>query len=57
VTSVLSLWAYVWLFICVQDKQVTVVEGILTVVFFVVLVAFAYAADRLNAKWANEKRS
>lgn len=57
VTSVLSLWAYVWLFICVQDKQVTVVEGILTIVFFIVLVVFAYAADRLNAKWAAEKRS
>jgi len=57
VTFVLSLWAYVWLFICVQDKQVTVVEGILTIVFFIVLVVFAYAADRLNAKWAAEKRS
>jgi len=57
VTSVLSLWAYVWLFICVSDKQVSVVEGMLTIVFFIVLVAFSYAADRLNAKWSAEKRT
>lgn len=50
VTSVLSLWAYVWMYICVQDKSVSVVEGVMTVVFFLILVVFAYLADRLNAK-------
>lgn len=49
VTSLFSLWAYIWLWICVDDGYITVTEGILTCVFFVLLLAISYTADRVNA--------
>lgn len=48
VTSLFSLWAYIWMYICVADSYVNVVEGILTCVFFVLLITVAYTADRVN---------
>lgn len=57
VTSVLSLWAYIWMYICVTDNSISVVEGIMTCVFFIILVVFSYVADRLNARWTAERRS
>ena len=42
VTTVFSLWAYIWMWICVDDEYVSITEGILTCVFFVILIVIAY---------------
>lgn len=53
VTSVFSLFAYGWLYICLifkpSDNQVTRVEAWLTLLFFFILLALAFGADRYNA--------
>lgn len=48
VTTIFSLWAYIWMWICVADSYVSVVEGIMTIVFFVLLITISFAADKLN---------
>lgn len=51
VTSVASLWAYIWLYLCLEifsQGQVTLVEGWLTLIFMFLFIVFAYGADRLN---------
>jgi solute carrier family 8 (sodium/calcium exchanger) len=51
ITSVASLWAYIWLYLCLEifsPVRITLVEGWLTLLFFILLIVFAYAADRLN---------
>lgn len=55
VTSLFSLWAYIWLWICVDDGFITVTEGILTCVFFILLLAISYTADRVNAYRVNQR--
>lgn len=50
VTSVYSIWAYLWMVIVLQVwgpvGEVSLTEGILTLVFCGLLIACAYAADR-----------
>jgi hypothetical protein len=53
VTCTSSIFAYIWLWICLMDQMVTIVEGVLTFLFFFLLVGFAYGADRVTA--AGEK--
>jgi len=48
VTSIFSLWAYIWLWICVADSYVSITEGIMTCIFFIILVLISYTADRVN---------
>ena len=48
VTTIFSLWAYIWMWICVEDSYISQSEGILTCVFFVLLITIAYTADRVN---------
>jgi len=48
VTTVFSLWAYIWMWICVGDSFISVAEGVLTCVFFFLLVGISYIADRAN---------
>lgn len=43
-----GLWAYIWMWICVDDNYITQTEGVLTCVFFVLLIIVAYTADRVN---------
>lgn len=57
VTSLFSLWAYIWLWICVDDGYITVTEGILTCVFFILLLAISYTADRVNAYRVSQRMS
>jgi solute carrier family 8 (sodium/calcium exchanger) len=45
VTCTFSLFAYIWLFICVRDNGVDVVEAVLTFLFFWILIGLAYLAD------------
>lgn len=46
ITCTSSLWAYIWLWIVLLDQNVEVWEGILTFVFFFILIGLAYWADR-----------
>jgi len=60
VTSVASIWAYVWLYICLEvssPNEVTLAEGWWTLFFFVALIVFSYSADRLNHFFENKKKS
>lgn len=49
ITCTSSLFAYIWLFICVKDNLVTVVEAWLTFAFFFILIAMSFGADRYKA--------
>jgi solute carrier family 8 (sodium/calcium exchanger) len=49
ITCTSSLFAYIWLFICVKDNLVTPTEAWLTFVFFFILIALSFAADRYKA--------
>ena len=53
VTAVMSIFAYLWLYICLSVRtpnEVTLEEAWLTIGFFFLLVVLAFAADRINAK-------
>jgi solute carrier family 8 (sodium/calcium exchanger) len=53
VTAIFSLFAYSWLFICLESEPsrgvVTVTEAALTLIFFFILLGLAFGADRYNA--------
>jgi hypothetical protein len=49
ITSVLSLWAYIWLYMCllvISPDEVGIAEAWITFLSFFALVAVAYAADK-----------
>lgn len=48
VTTTFSLWAYIWMWICVEDSYITVFEGIITVAQMALMLVVSYAADRMN---------
>lgn len=53
ITSTASMFAYIWMFICLKvwtPGYITVIEGILTFVYFFLLIIFAYGADRFRAR-------
>lgn len=54
VTCSSSLFAYIWLWFVLRDQYVAAWEGVLTFLYFFVLIGFAYAADKYTAK-QNEK--
>lgn len=45
ITCTFSLFAYIWLFICVRDNGIKVYEAVLTFLFFWILIGMAYLAD------------
>jgi solute carrier family 8 (sodium/calcium exchanger) len=52
VTSIASLFAYIWLYLVLSSISpgfVTMAEGWLTLAYFFLLIIFAYWADKLNA--------
>ena len=49
VTATLSIFAYVWLLVCLTDQVVEIWEGVLTFCFFPLLLGLAFGADRYNA--------
>ena len=46
ITCTSSLWAYIWVWICLLDQEVEDWEAWITFVQFFILIAIAYAADR-----------
>lgn len=53
ITASASLFAYIWMFVCLQiwtPGEISVWEGVLTFGFFIILIVAAYGADRVNAR-------
>lgn len=60
VTSVFSIFAYVWLYTClsIQTKDVvTTTEAWLTLIFFFILLALAFMADRCFASYQAKQKT
>ena len=60
VTSVFSLFAYIWLYSCLvitTEGVVTVTEAWLTLIFFFILVALSFIADRAFAGYLDKQKS
>ena len=49
ITCTSSIWAYIWLFIVVKDMGVEVWQAWLTLIFFFLLIIFAFGADRFGS--------
>jgi len=60
VTSLASMWAYIWLFLVLTvwtPEAVSLSEGWWTLVFFFALIIFAYTADRVNNCFERKRRT
>jgi solute carrier family 8 (sodium/calcium exchanger) len=55
ITATFSVWAYVWLFIVLQDQFVTPAEAWITFAFMFILLGLAYFADWYKAKYKDTK--
>jgi solute carrier family 8 (sodium/calcium exchanger) len=55
VTAGWSLIAYIWLYLCLQDQNVTPLEAWITLGFFFVLIIMAFAADKYNSSKEEKK--
>jgi solute carrier family 8 (sodium/calcium exchanger) len=57
ITSTISLFAYVWLFLVLEvitPELVTPAEAWLTLIYFVLLIIFAYAADIVQKNFRDQ---
>ena len=57
-TTVFSIFAYIWLYLCLKVfsvDEITLFEAIMTFSFFFILLIIAYCADRLNKKLQKKK--
>jgi len=60
ITSICSLWAYIWLYLTLKEfseGEIEVWEAWLTLSFFAILVILSYAADRANKYMVDKKKS
>lgn len=60
VTSIFSLWAYIWLLLvltALSPGYVTLAEAYITFVFFGLLLTIAFAADKINQYVEDTKKS
>jgi solute carrier family 8 (sodium/calcium exchanger) len=55
ITSISSLWAYIWLYLVLSDEKVTILESVLTLVFMVLLIIISYAADRYGRSFDEQE--
>merc|ERR1712021_185598 len=55
ITCTSSIWAYIWVWICLMDQEVDQVEAWITFLQFFILIVFAYMADRSSSKTAENK--
>ena len=52
-TSVFSVFAYIWMYVCLEINTrgvVTVTEAVLTFCYFIILLVLAFGADKYNQK-------
>ena len=49
-TSVFSIFAYIWLYVCLMDNVISIPEAWLTLFFFFLLLGLAFGADKYNEK-------
>ena len=47
-TSIFSIFAYVWLYLCLMHNKITILEGGLTLFFFFLLLGIAFGADKYD---------
>ena len=60
VTSIFSIFAYIWLYLTLQEWSANIVEtweAWLTLIFFFLLIGISYGADRYNAIVEDRKKS
>jgi solute carrier family 8 (sodium/calcium exchanger) len=60
VTSVFSIFAYIWLYLALQEWSANIVEtweAWLTLIMFFLLIIISYAADRYNTMLEDRKKS
>eukprot|EP00351_Strombidinopsis_sp_SopsisLIS2011_P002470 CAMPEP_0116885442 /NCGR_PEP_ID=MMETSP0463-20121206/18792_1 /TAXON_ID=181622 /ORGANISM="Strombidinopsis sp, Strain SopsisLIS2011" /LENGTH=73 /DNA_ID=CAMNT_0004543867 /DNA_START=632 /DNA_END=853 /DNA_ORIENTATION=+ len=53
VTSIASIFAYVWMFVCLvvwTPEVITLPEALLTLSYFFLLIFLAYIADKINER-------
>jgi solute carrier family 8 (sodium/calcium exchanger) len=55
VSAIYSVFAYVWLFLCVKDNAITIVEAVITFLLFPILVAHVYFTEKRG--WMLKGRS
>ena len=56
ITAIFSIWAYVWLFIVLQDQFVDPTEAWITLGSMFVLLVLAYFADWFKSKQDGPKK-
>jgi len=49
-TTIFSVFAYIWLYICLLDGEVTPVEAWLTLAYFFIMIGVAYSLDLMGAR-------
>ena len=47
-TALFSIFAYVWLYLCLMDNVISIPEAWLTLFFFFLLLGIAFGADKYN---------
>lgn len=60
ITSICSLWAYIWLYLTLQEISYEVIEiweAWLTLAFFFILIVMAYTADRITGFLNGKKKT
>lgn len=55
ITAVSSIFAYLWLWYCLLDQQVSMAEAWWTLGFFFILVLMSFGADRYKASQVKEE--
>jgi solute carrier family 8 (sodium/calcium exchanger) len=46
ITASFSLFAYIWMYICLSDSEVTIIEAVITIFWMYPLIQLSYCADR-----------
>jgi solute carrier family 8 (sodium/calcium exchanger) len=60
ITSICSLWAYIWLYLTLQEvskNEIEVWEAWLTLAFFFILIVLSYSADKINSFLVEKKKT
>ena len=55
ITVISSIFAYIWLYLCVAGPIITMVEAWLTLSFFFIMLILAYTADKLKERSDRKK--